>query len=59
MATCFPRGVISYSYNHANRLVSVTGASNTVSYQYNGQGDRLRETVNGITTDFTMDLNLI
>ena len=50
-------GVNSYAYNHANRLVSVTGASNTVTFQYNGQGDRLRETVNGIATDFTMDLN--
>jgi len=27
------------------------------SYQYNGLNDRLQETVNGITTTFTMDLN--
>jgi RHS repeat-associated protein len=29
----------------------------TTNYAYNGLGDRLREAVNGSTTDFTLDLN--
>jgi YD repeat-containing protein len=44
-------GVNTYTYDAANRLVSVT------SNQYSGLGDRLTETVNGVTTTFTMDLN--
>ena len=51
-------GVNTYTYDAANRLVSVTSDQNSVtSYQYNGLGDRLTETVNGVTTTFTMDLN--
>ena len=50
-------GVNTYTYNSANRLLSVADGSSTTSYVYNGDGDRLRETVNGSTTDFTMDLN--
>jgi YD repeat-containing protein len=49
-------GVYTYSFNHANRLVGVSGAGKTVSYTYSGLGDRLRETVNGITTSYTLDL---
>ena len=29
----------------------------TVSYSYNGLGDQLSETANGLTTQYTMDLN--
>jgi RHS repeat-associated protein len=50
-------GVNAYEYDSANRLVSFTNATTTVTYRYNGLGDRLQETVNGITTTFTMDLN--
>jgi RHS repeat-associated protein len=51
-------GVYTYGYDHANRLVSVTSNQLSVSsYQYNGQGDRLRQTVNGVTTNYTLDLH--
>ena len=50
-------GVNAYTYDSANRLKSVSNQSTVTSYQYNGLGDRLRETVNGVTTTFTMDLN--
>jgi RHS repeat-associated protein len=50
-------GVNAYEYDSANRLISFTNATTTVTYRYNGLGDRLQETVNGITTTFTMDLN--
>jgi RHS repeat-associated protein len=53
-------GTNTYIYDSANRLKSVTSISNpslVTSYQYNGLGDRLKETVNGVTTTFTTDLN--
>jgi RHS repeat-associated protein len=37
-------------------ILSVTGPSGTTTFAYNGLGDRLQETVNGVTTTFTMDL---
>ncbi len=49
-------GINQYTYDSANRSISVTGPSGTVSYAYDGLGDRLQETVNGVTTTFTMDL---
>jgi RHS repeat-associated protein len=50
-------GVNTYTYNHANRLTMVDGPSSMVSFTYNGLGDRLSETINGVTTIFTLDLN--
>jgi RHS repeat-associated protein len=50
-------GVTDYTYDSANRLTSFTNATTTVTYRYNGLNDRLQETVNGIITTFTMDLN--
>jgi len=44
-------------YDDANRLSGVTGAGLSASYGYNGLGDRLRQVINGQTTDFSMDLN--
>jgi RHS repeat-associated protein len=35
----------------------VNGQSSVVSFTYNGLGDRLSETVNGVTTIFVLDLN--
>jgi len=50
-------GVTTYTYNHANRLMSVTEGTNTTTFIYNGLGDRVQETVNGVTTTFALDLN--
>ena len=47
----------SYTYDRANRLVGVSGVGISVSYSYNGLGDRLSETANSQTTHYTMDLN--
>ncbi len=47
-------GANSYVYDSANRLTSVNG---TTTYAYNGVGDRLSQTVNGIPTNYTLDLN--
>ncbi len=50
-------GAKSYTYDHANRLVGVNRSGVSVSYSYNGLGDRLSETANGVPKQYTMDLN--
>ena len=49
-------GVYTYSYDHANRLVGVSGAGLAANYSYNGLGDRLRQTANSVTTEYALDL---
>ena len=50
-------GAWTYSYDHANRLRSaVSGQPSAVSIAYNGLGDRLQQTVNGVTENYTLDL---
>jgi len=46
-------GIKTYTYDSANRLKAVSGQQLAVSYGYNGLGDRLQETLNGRTTNFT------
>jgi RHS repeat-associated protein len=46
----------TYTYNHANRLASVTDPTLTASFAYNGLGDRLQQIVNGQTTTYTLDI---
>ncbi len=48
--------VYTYSYDHANRLVGVSGAGLAANYAYNGLGDRLRQTANSVTTEYVLDL---
>ncbi len=48
-------GVRSYSYDHANRLVRVVSGTLTTEFAYNGVGDRVAKTVNGVTTDYVLD----
>ncbi len=47
----------TYVYDHANRLKAVSNQQSAVSYGYNGLGDRLQQTVNSATTNYTLDLN--
>jgi RHS repeat-associated protein len=51
--------VASYRYDGANRLVSFTDYERSASgtYQYDGVGNRYRQTVNGATTSYLLDLN--
>lgn len=50
-------GVNTYAYDQANRLIGVGGQGTGSSYAYNGVGDRLRQTVDGVTANYTLDLN--
>jgi len=50
-------GTSTYVYDAANRLKSVSNQSSVSSYQYNGLGDRLSQTVNSVTTNYALDLN--
>ncbi|MGD8848664.1 MAG: RHS repeat-associated core domain-containing protein [Anaerolineales bacterium] len=45
-----------YAYDHAGRLISAIQGSDTYSFAYNGLGDRMQQTVNGITNTYTLDL---
>jgi RHS repeat-associated protein len=52
-------GQNQYRYDGAERLIGYTDGRNgfVTSYAYNGQGDRLRRTHNGLTTTYLLDLN--
>jgi len=51
-------GVNAYTYDSANRLKTMNiGQPSATSYQYNGLGDRISQTVNAQTTTYTLDLN--
>jgi RHS repeat-associated protein len=50
-------GQRNYGYDSANRLTSITDATNTTSFGYNGLGNRVQETVNGETLTFAIDFN--
>ncbi|TET34526.1 MAG: RHS repeat-associated core domain-containing protein, partial [Anaerolineales bacterium] len=48
--------VSTYNYDHANRLISVEQGVDTYTYAYNGLGDRLSQTVNGVPTNYSLDM---
>src|SRR3972149_8228048 len=50
-------GLNEYSYDPANRLAAVVQGEDTYTFAYNGLGDRLQQTVNEQTTNYTLDLN--
>ena len=50
-------GTNTYTYDHANRLATVSGQQAAISYGYNGLGDRLQQTINSQTTDYALDIN--
>ena len=49
-------GVREYSYDHANRLISVEMGDDEFEFEYSGLGDHLRQTVNGAPIEYTLDL---
>jgi RHS repeat-associated protein len=47
----------TYRYDELNHLVGVTGGGDTYSYAYDGQGNRVSQTVNGVSTNYVLDLS--
>ena len=50
-------GTSTYTYDAANRLTSIEQRNNSYTFAYSGLGDRLQQTVNSQTTNYTLDLN--
>jgi len=48
-------GGSTYTYDHANRLATTFQGGTTYAFAYSGLGDRLRQTVNGTPTSYTLD----
>jgi RHS repeat-associated protein len=46
----------TYVYDHANRITSATWGTLVYGFTYNGLGDRLRQTVGGTPTEYTLDI---
>jgi RHS repeat-associated protein len=49
-------GLREYAYDHANRLTAVSDQLSAFSFAYSGLGDRLRQTVDGLATEYTLDI---
>src|SRR5574341_325255 len=50
-------GTTTYTYDAANRLLGTQSSALSTSYTYNGLGDRISQTVDGATTNYTLDLS--
>jgi RHS repeat-associated protein len=46
----------TYTYDSQNRLTTLTQDGHTYGFAYNGQGDRLTQSVDGVVTRYTLDL---
>ena len=49
-------GVYTNTYDAANRPITITNGTTTNVFAYNGDGVRLKQTVNGTVTTYTVDL---
>jgi RHS repeat-associated protein len=47
----------AYGYDYENRLTSITGNGLNISLIYNGDGDLVSKTINGVTTSYLVDRN--
>ena len=45
-------GAGSFEYDDTNRLIRFSGTGILADYAFNGQGERVGKTVNGVTTRF-------
>jgi RHS repeat-associated protein len=50
-------GASTYSYDYNNKLVGLSQGTDVYQYVYNGLGDRVQQIVNGVTTDYVLDIN--
>ncbi|MCE1254776.1 MAG: hypothetical protein LWX83_14665 [Anaerolineae bacterium] len=51
------RVAIDYSYDALNRLTSVSRDGLSIAYADSGLGDRMQQTVNDVSTQYTLDIN--
>jgi RHS repeat-associated protein len=51
-----PHHMATYTYDVDNRLISYSDESNQVVFEYDGDGNRISKTVNGVRTDYINDL---
>ncbi len=49
-------GTSTYGYDTQNRLTTLTQGGHTYGFGYNGNGDRLTQSVDGAVTRYTLDL---
>jgi RHS repeat-associated protein len=49
-------GTSQYAYDTQNRLMSLTQGGHSYAFSYNGNGDRLTQSVDGAVTRYTLDL---
>jgi len=49
------KGTSFYTFDSLDRLISAVGDGNAVQFQYDGDGARLRKTVNGAAVDYLQD----
>ncbi|MFV2044155.1 MAG: RHS repeat-associated core domain-containing protein [Anaerolineales bacterium] len=49
-------GQRSFAYDHANRLASIVDSGSTYGFKYNGLGDRVELSTDGLVTQYTLDL---
>jgi len=47
----------TFTYDYKHRIIGVTAPNLNISIVYNGDGDRVRKTVNGVTTDYLVNRN--
>ena len=45
----------SFTWTQGRRLATASNSSNTISYAYNSDGVRIKKTVNGTVTNYTLD----
>ncbi|HKY84470.1 MAG TPA: hypothetical protein VJ160_06545 [Anaerolineales bacterium] len=50
-------GASTYTYNHANRLATVSQGGDNYEFRYNGLGDRVVQITPGSEINYTLDLN--
>jgi len=57
MGNPLTNGGWTYTWQQGRELASAKSSSYTISYEYNDQGLRTSKTVNGVTTNYTLDGN--
>lgn len=51
-----PNHTSIYTYDAANRLISYSDEVNRITFEYDGDGNRISKTVNGVRTEYVNDL---